>query len=168
MASGQTLLHFESSDATAPRPDYVAATPDVRNGHPVLDFDAVQHEYAEFNGMLPRHYGGAGITFMFVWSATLATSGQIVWAVQFERNAVIDGDIENFGPWAGSAEVLTSPEPGVPTYTDVVVAPAGLGGILPGEHFRIRVARYVDYPPGYTPPPFVGDAELWSIELRET
>ena len=82
MASGNTLLTFGPLASEPPGSSF--ATLDVRNGHPVLDFDASADESALFSCVLPRHYAGGGVTVRLVWAATSATSGTCRWAVAFE------------------------------------------------------------------------------------
>lgn len=166
MASGQSLMAFEATDYTATaqtvHAPYGSATPDMRNQQPVLDFDAALPEVADFAGRVPRHYGGGGITLSIVWTATTAITGYVRWVAAFERHdPTTDLDGDSFGPWVFAEGSFCNPINGAPAYAELALAPAALDGILPGEHFRLRVARGLD-----TTMP--GDAELWSVELRET
>ena len=72
MASGDTLLTFFPNDNEPPSSNY--ATLDTRNQHPVLDFDASVDESAVFTGILPRNYGGGGVTVYLHLSASGITS----------------------------------------------------------------------------------------------
>jgi hypothetical protein len=162
VASGQTLLSFEAADGHPPNVAIPAATPDVRNGHPVLDFSDAVQEQIDFEGFLPRHYGGGGITVSVVWTATTAVTGTVQWAAAFERHdPATDLDTDHFGAAGALAAVATNPVSGCPVYTDLVFSPASLAGLLPGEHFRFGLVRHVTGG-------MVGDAELLGIELRET
>lgn len=166
MASGQSLMAFESTDYTPVVPSVHAphgsATPDMRNFQPVLDFDPTAPEVADFAGRMPRHYGGGGITLSIMWTATAAVTGYVIWTAAFERHdPATDLDGDSFGPWVFGPQVVTNAVLGAPAYTELALSPAALDGILPGEHFRLRVARALE-----TTMP--GDAELWSVELRET
>ena len=68
MAAGDLLADFSPQCNEPPSSD--AATPDVRNGHPVLDFDDSSDEAAVFTGFMPWHYSGGGITAYAVVSFT--------------------------------------------------------------------------------------------------
>jgi hypothetical protein len=61
------------------------ATPDTRNNHAVLDFDAGTDEYAFFVGALPASYAGGGLTVDIYWTATSATSGNCMWEALHHR-----------------------------------------------------------------------------------
>jgi hypothetical protein len=59
MASGNTLCVFTPYNNEPPAAIY--ATLDVRNYHPVLDFDGATDEEAVFTSILPRNYAGGGL-----------------------------------------------------------------------------------------------------------
>lgn len=161
MASGETLLTFEATDYFPPPPGWIFATPDMRNAQPVLDFKPGEPPAAMFAGRMPRHYAGGGITCSLMWTAT-AGEGTLSWAVYLERHdPSTDLDFNSFGTGGGGTLVASSPLHGAPIYTEVVLAPSQLDGVLPGEHFRLLIARNA----GGT---LASDAELWSVELRET
>ncbi len=85
MASGDALLAFHPLGGEPPATLF--ATLDVRNQHPVLDFqDGTANEAMMWSGMLPEHYGGGGITATVVWAASTAGSGNTKWDGFFERN----------------------------------------------------------------------------------
>src|SRR3990167_6465099 len=79
MATGATLLTLFPQDNTPPAT--IFATLDVMVGTsapvesvPVLDFDDTTVEYADFYCLMPRNYGGGGVTLTFCWSAAAATN----------------------------------------------------------------------------------------------
>jgi len=161
MASGQTLIAFTATDANPPTSS--AATPDLRNSQPVLDFDAALNERTYFIGRLPRFYGGAGVTLSIVWTATTAISGVVQWAAAIERHdPATDLDADSFATAAGAPGTANSGGAGRPTYTDLVIPVASMDGLVAGEQFRLVLFRLSA---GNT---MAGDAELWSIEIRET
>ena len=89
MASGDTLLILTPHHNNPP--DSNPATLDTRNDIPVLDFDADTDESAVFRAVMPRNYGGGGITLTLYWSASTAITGNVVWKAAF-RSFTDDGD----------------------------------------------------------------------------
>lgn len=162
MATGNTLVTFHPRQN-----EYVGsncATPDTRNGHPVLDFDDTTAETAIFSDVLPRIYGGGGITVYVHWAATSATSGTVGWTVEFERvGATQDMDADSFASAQTVTAATTNATAGIPTITNVAVTDgANIDSIAVGEKFRIRIKRDVASDNA------AGDAELIGVELKET
>ena len=104
MASGDTLLIFTPLSNEPPAADY--ATFDTRNQHPVLDFALTEEAVFEF--VLPRNYGGNGITVYKHYAMSTAEANDIRLDTTFERigdgqqdidgdgfDAVNDDDLEN-------------------------------------------------------------------------
>lgn len=163
MASGATLLVFRAGDNEPPLTNY--ATLDTRNRHLVLDFDTTTQEAAVFRGVVPRLYGGGGITVYLHWAATSATSGTIGWDVAFERIGAAQQDIDSDG--FATAQTVTAATvdgtSGNVTITNVAVTNgANMDSIAVGEMFRLRVRRDVANDTA------AGDAELLAVELKET
>lgn len=162
MASGDSLIIFRANDNEPP--DANAATPDRRNARSVLDFDATTEEYAIFTGVLPRNYGGGGITAYIHYACTSATSGTMHWLLQFERigDSQLDIDSDSFA----SAESNSGTVPGTSGHVDIISIPfangAEIDSIAVGELFRIKVIRDVGNDD------VSGDVELLAVELKET
>ena len=164
MASGDLLLVF-----TAPHndpPTSAQATFDLRNGHPVLDFDDTTLENAIFAGVLPRNYAGGGLTVTIIWLAPSAVAGTVRWPGEWERHQddVDDLDADSFAAAQGVSAVTASLA-GETSY-DVILFTAGaqMDSLAVGESFRFRVART----PAHADDNLVGDAELLRVEVRET
>ena len=163
MASGDTLAVFTPQHNQPPSSGF--ATLDIRNDHPVLDFDAAASEDAIFGGVLPRHYGGGGIKARVVWMASSATTLEARWEGSFERHQddAFDLDADGFAteqivePTAPSAS-------GEVSYDDITFTNAQIDGLLVGESFRFRLRRNG----GHANDDMAGDAELLRVELRET
>lgn len=164
MASGNTLLAFYPADNEPTASAF--ATPDVRNGHPVLDFDAGTDEDAVFTGVLPRNYGGGGLTVYLHWSASSATSGDVVWNASFERIGEGSQDIDADG--FASAQAATATAPGTSGNVDIQAITftdgAQIDSIAVGESFRLKITR--DANNGSDT--MTGDAELVAVEIKET
>lgn len=161
MASGDTLLVFTPLHNEPPASAY--ATLDMRNAHPVLDFDDSTDESAVFTAVLPQRYGGGGVTVYLHWAATSATSGDVVWAVAFERDNT-DLDADSFAA-AQSATDTTDATSGVITTTSVAFTDgAQMDSLAVGEVFRLMVTRDADN----VADTMSGDAELVAVEIRET
>lgn len=163
MATGNTLCTFFPADNEAPSANY--ATADMRNGHPVLDFDTTTQESAVFTGILPRHYAGGGITVYVHYSMTSAITGTCGWDVAFERIGDAQQDIDADG-FATAKTVIAVTVPGTSGHVDIVNVAhtdgAEIDSIAVGEVFRLRIRRDVANDTA------AGDAELSGVELKET
>jgi len=163
MASGDTLLVFTPAAATFPASD--APTFDTRNLHLVLDFDDSTDETCYFPGVLPRHYGGGGLTVTVVWMATTATSDGCQWEVAFERHEddTTDLDSPDFAA-VQSAASTTATVSGQSKYTSVTfTSGAQMDSLVAGESFRMSVNRDVGYGSNLS-----GDTELLRVEIKES
>jgi hypothetical protein len=164
MASGDTLLIFTALNNEPPAANY--ATFDTRNSHPVLDFDKATDEFAVFGAVLPRHYGGGGITVYLHWSATTVTTGDVIWGAAFERigEGQQDIDADSFA----SAKTVTATAPGTSGLLDIAEIAfangAEIDSIAVGEGFRLQIYRDANAA-GDTAD---NDAELRFVELKET
>ena len=163
MASGDTLLIFSPHDDEPPASNF--ATLDLRNGHPVLDFDDTVNESAVFSGVMPRNYGGGGLTVYIHFSMTSATSGDVDWDVAFERIGDQQQDLDADG-FAAVNSVDNTTVPGTSGLVDIVNVTfsdgADMDSIAVGEKFRIKVTRDAASDTA------TGDAELAAIEIKET
>lgn len=164
MASGNTLAVFTARDNETPLSAY--AQLDYRNGHWVLDFDASTEESAMFASVLSRSYAGGGITVYIHWAATSAVSGDVIWAVQFERIGEGQQDIDSDG--FATAGTVTATAPGTSGHLDIASIAftdgPSIDSLAVGEGFRLKVYRDADAG-GDT---MAGDAELRFVELKET
>ena len=141
------------------------ATLDLRNLHPVLDFDATTNESAVFRSVLPTGYAGGGLTVYIHYAMTSAEADTVDWDVAFERigdqQLDIDGD-----SFAGVQSVDNTTVPGTTGLVDVVSIAftdgAQMDSIAAGESFRIKVTRDAASDDA------TGDAELLFVEIRET
>lgn len=140
-------------------------TLDTRNNRAVLDADATTAETAYWTDVMPRHYGGSGITASVHASLTSAITGTLGWLVAFERIGDSQQDIDSDG-FAGDQTITAVTVPGTSGFVDIlsvaVTNGANMDSIAVGEAFRIRVTRDVANDTA------AGDAELVAIELRET
>lgn len=157
-----SLVSFEPQDNQPPAADF--ATLDLRNGHPVLDFDASVNEDAIFASVWPRHYAGNDVTVRVQWTSSSATTGDVVWLGAFENNADGGDDIDADSFATAQDGVGTAPAAsGVLRYTDIAFTSAEIDGIGGGVHFRLRIRRNAT-DAGDT---MAGDAEIRGIEIVE-
>lgn len=163
MAAGDLLAVFTAHQYEPTSSNF--ATPDTRNGHPVLDFDGATNESANFTGFMPWHYGGGGVTAYIGYSMTSATSGDIDWDLAFERIGDQQQDIDSDG-FASVQSVDNTTVPGTSGNVDVVTIAftngAQMDSVAAGEMFRIRITRDAASDTTTT------DAELHFIVLRES
>ena len=162
MASGDSLilltpLHNEPPSANA-------ATIDLRNLHPVLDFDTTTGEAAVFTFIMPRNYGGGGLTVYVHWAASTATSGTIGWLVGFERiGTALDIDSDSFAADNTITAATVSGTSGTIVITNGTFTDgADMDSIAVGEAARIKITRDVANDSA------TGDAELLAVEIKET
>lgn len=163
MASGDTLLVFTPLHNEPPASN--PATLDIRNQHPVLDFDAATDESAVFSAVMPRSYSGNGITTYHHYAMSTATSNTIDWDGAFERigdqQLDIDGD-----SFAAVQSVDNTTVPGTSGLVDIVAITftngAQMDSIAVGEGFRYKATRDASNDDAS------GDAELLFVEIKET
>lgn len=163
MASGDSLVMFQPWAFSPPASN--SATIGHRNNHPVLNFDTTTQETVYFTGILPRHYGGSGITVYVHWMAATATTGTIGWDIAIERmsDGATDLDSDSFA----TAQTITAGT--VPTtsgeaeVTNVAISNgANMDSLAAGDSFRLRIRRDVANDTA------AGDAQLLAIEIKET
>lgn len=163
MASGDTLLIFTPLHNEPPSSNY--ATLDTRNQHPVLDFDDTTNESAVFSSIMPRHYGGGGITVYLHYAMTSAVALTVDWDVAWERigDQQQDLDVDSF---AAVNSVDNTTVPGTSGLVDIVSVGftdgADMDSVAAGEGFRLKVTRDAASDDA------TGDAELRFVELKET
>lgn len=163
MASGNTLLILTPQHNEPPSSNF--ATLDTRNLHPVLDFDAATNESAVFSGVMPRNYGGGGVTVYLHYAMTSAEANTVDWDVAFERigdqQLDIDGD-----SFAAVNSVDNTTVPGTTGLVDIVNVTftdgADMDSVAVGEGLRLMVTRDASSDDA------AGDAELLFIEIKET
>lgn len=166
MATGDSLHTFVPAGHEPPAANY--ATLDLRNAHPVLDFDPTTDESVYFTDVLNRRYGGGGLTLTLIWAATTATTGTCRWEAAFERidEAGLDIDADSFAATQSAGEAAPAAS-GVTQYTAITfTAGAQMDNLAVGEAFRLLIRRDADGTTGTDD--MAGDAELLAVEMRET
>ncbi len=169
MASGDTLAVFTALQNEPPDANY--ATLDVRSGaanaqQHVLDFDDSSDEHAEFGCVMPRAYGGGGITVTIGWMASSATSGDAVWNVAFKSISDDADDLDTKAFAAVNAVTATAASAaGEVDYAEITFTDgADMDSVLAGEYFRLRITRDADNGSDT----MTGDAELVLVDIKET
>lgn len=128
-------------------------------------FDAATIEYLDFKVML-RGYASGGLTIDLPWSAASATSGVCRWGVAVRRIQDDAEDIDTSQTYdfndvddtaASASGELSYP---VVTFTDG----ADMDSWANGELAIVRVRRNATH----ANDTMTGDAELWSLTIRET
>ena len=115
MASGDTLVPITMKQNSPPAANF--ATPDKRNQHDVLDFDAATPESAVFKCLMPRNYAGGGVTVYIHYAMTSAEADTVDWDAAFERIGDQQQDIDS----DGFAAVQSVDNTTVPGTTGLVV-----------------------------------------------
>lgn len=135
------------------------ATLDTRNSIAVLDFNATVEESIFWVAAMPEGASlGSGLKVRIHWTATSATSGDVVWGASFERmNTDLDADSFDTETTGTSTTNATS---GIATLTEITCT--AIDGIAAGDIYRLKVARKAAAA-GDT---MTGDAEVLCVELR--
>ncbi len=144
------------------------ATLDTRNNKLVLDFDAASNEVAMFQGFMPRHYAGGGITVTIGWMATSATTGDTSWAAfcKSVSDDADDLDTKSFAaPNLNQAVDVASVSGEVDYFTITFTDGADMDSIAAGELFYLLLMRDAQ---DSTNDDMAGDAEIVFIEIQET
>lgn len=153
-------------------PGASAATMDARAGGStpaenvmVWDFDASSDEYMDFLCAL-EGYDSGGLTFTLVWSASSATSGDVVWGVAVRRIADDAEDIDTSHSYQFNTATDTAPSAsGEVSYSTVTFTDgADMDSWADGELAIVRVYRDADNGSDT----MAGDAELWGIVGTES
>jgi len=163
MASGDTLLLLPATSGIPTSSN--GATFDIRNQHPVADFDAATNESLVFSAIMPRNYGGGGLTAYIHYSMSSAVSGDIDWDIALERIGDQQQDVDSDG-FAAVNSVDNTTVPGTSGNVDIVnitfTDGADMDSIAVGEAFRLKITRDA------VSDTATGDAELHHIEIKET
>jgi hypothetical protein len=163
MSSGDTLAVFTPLHNEPPASNF--ATIDHRNNHPVLDFDDTTNESAVFSSVMPRHYGGGGVTVYKHYSMTSATTNTIDWDTAFERIGDQQQDIDSDG-FAAANSVDNTTVPGTSGNVDIVNTTftdgADMDSVSAGDGYRIKITRDAASDDA------TGDSELRFVEIKET
>ena len=165
MASGDTLCAWNAQAGIPPAANY--ATQDTRNNHPVLDFDAATAETIYFEDLLPTNYGGGGITVEIYWTASTATSGDVIWSGAVERlNAGgTDIDTDSFAGEQNAAAVTTSGTSGIINVSTITFTDgAQMDSVAAGDAFRFQLQRKA----ADGSDTMSGDAELLAVHTVES
>lgn len=163
MPSGDTLLILTPFHNEPPTSNY--ATLDTRNEHPVLDFALT--EIAIFSFVIPRNYGGSGITIYLHYAMSSAVANDIRLDTTFERIGDQQQDIDSDGFDATGVNGTDTTVPGTSGLVDIVSNVhsdgARLDSLAVGEGGRLKITRTA-----VAGTDAAGDLELLFVELKET
>jgi hypothetical protein len=163
MASGNSLIIFTPYNNEPPAATY--ATLDLRNYHPVLDFDPTTNEIATFTGVMPRTYAGGGVTVYIHWAATSDTTDthHCFWDAAFELCTGLDMDADSFAAVNSVDTDHCNATSGIETVTAITFTDgADMDSVIAGALFRLQITRDA------ANDDMTGDAELYAIEIKET
>lgn len=166
MASGDTLFMLEPKNNDPPAAAY--ATLDMRNNHPVLDFDGSTDEEAVFPILIPGAYAGGGITIYIHFMMTSATSGTIRFQAAFERcgDGGTDLDSDSFAAFQSGGEAVPGTSGQVGVVSIAFADGAEIDSITTRDAGRLKIRRDADGTTGTDD--VITDLELFRIEGRET
>lgn len=170
MASGNTLLVFTARDGVPTATSGAAhgilaggSTP--AEGVPYLAFDSGTDETVDFFGVLPRHYGGGGLTLTLYWAST-QTANAVVWDAAFRRIADDAEEVDTAHTYDyNSVTATTASAAGEVDYATITFTDgADMDSLAVGELFALRIRRDADN----ASDTMTGDAYLIAIEIKET
>lgn len=165
MASGDTLIVFGAYDNVPPSSNY--ATLDMRNLHPVLDFDSGTDESAVFPGVMPQNYAGTtGVTVRIWWSADGVTTGNAVLDAAWERIVAdsLDIDADSFAAVNSVTDAAPGTDGHVTIATITFTDGADMDAVQAGDAFRLKITR--DANNGSDT--LAADIEIHRVEVQET
>src|SRR5262245_42528639 len=144
------------------------ATPDVRNNHPVLDFDGATDEEAIFTGVLPANYSNLGLTVDLYVGFTTATSGSVRFQVAVERMDVssLDVDADSFAAFKSVGGTAPATSGQIIKLSLVFASGAEMDNLTLAEAFRLKIRRDADGTSGTDD--ITTDAELYCVTMRES
>jgi hypothetical protein len=155
-------------------PGTLYATPDWRLGGStpaetisVLDFDQSTVEYADWKVVLPATYNGGGLTVTFFFTATTATSGNVIWSAAIRRLVLDSEDVDASQTYDyndSSATAVSSTNGALKSATVTFTNGADMDSWAAGEPAIVRVRRFAS-DAGDT---LADDAELHAVVIRET
>ncbi len=167
MASGDLLLLWQPLNNEPPAT--IPATPDQRNGHPCLDFDATTDEEAVFSGVMPANYAGGGVTVKIHFAISTQNNNNSVWQTSFERigTGQQDLDADGFAAAKSSGQVASPATVGFVGVASIAhTSGAEMDSVVAGEMFRLKVRRDADSTSATDD--VASDAELVALALYET
>lgn len=114
----------------------------TRNGHPVVNYRDDEDSVIDFIGTMPLDYDQGLVSVHLDWAAVSDNSGNVKWAVAFERIAPGGQDLDADG-FAAARTVLSAAAAtiGVTSRATLTFSQAQMDGINPLDPFRMRVTR---------------------------
>lgn len=115
------------------------STPKIQ--YEVLAYDASTIEYMDFICRVSDRYTGASFNLKIFWTATSATSGNVVWEAAFHRNPTSE-DIDTAHTFSyQSVTAAAGATNGFPTYSSIAFTQSQADSIAAGEQTILRIRR---------------------------
>ncbi len=135
------------------------ATLDTRNSIAVLEFDSATDESAVFMGVLSSNtVVTSGLVVNLWWMADTATSGNVLWSVQFESQGT-DNNSNSFDI-ATSGIATANGTSGIETETAITCT--AIDSLTAGKRYRLKVNRAATN----ASDTMTGDAQLIAVAVR--
>lgn len=132
---------IEATKGMQPTSNY--ATWDTRNGRWVADFDASTDESLIFLLKIPDTWTGGNIGLYIDFTATSATTGNVVWQAAWERgNTDIDSD--SFASAQGSGQVAVNGTSGIKSRGTITFTSSQIDGAVAGDEVWVKLNRDAD------------------------
>jgi len=145
-------------------PSAAYATLDLRNGHPVLDFDPTVNEDAIWTRNLSDNYNGDGLTLDTYWTFTSAVAGTLGIQASIERMdaASLDIDADSFATFQTATGAVPGTSGQILKVSITFASGSAMDNLVAGEMFRLKLQR-----DAVGTDTAAGDAELLCAVLKE-
>jgi hypothetical protein len=137
----------------------------VRNFVPTKVFVDGSDTSCFFAGVLPRRYGGGGLTVTLHAFGSAASATGVRWLAAVERGNT-DIDADSFAADQGATMTMSATSGISASAAIAFTSGAQMDSLAAAEPFRLRVTRDGNGDTGTDD--FAGDAQLWLVEMRET
>ncbi len=170
MASSDTLAVFTPLHNEPPAAAFatLGTITGATGARPILQFDDTADETAIFSGVMPRNYGGGGVTLTLHYAMAGAnTADDVIWDAAFER--IADGDAmgaagSDFAAVNSVTDTADNTADNIDPATITFTNGADMDSVVAGDPFRLKITRDADNGSDTA----VSDAQLLYVEIKET
>jgi len=164
MASGDSLLLLRPKGVDLPTSTPAVHLPLSNNNH-VLEFDPSTSWSCFWAFVLPKNYGGNGLTVKVHWAAAAAGAGNVGWRGYFSRdNAGADISSDSNYTSAQSSTFDGANGANIIVVSSIAFTSGQIGSLAVHESGRFKLDRDA----ANASDTFASRARLYSVEIQET